>query len=86
MPEGHYLPVMQQKQKVLINSEVNMAFETNVGVWQELLLWPTLCNVFPENIMAEEKETGVIVEGMRVKNLGFTDEIKLIPTSSSVSY
>ena len=48
--------------KVLINSEISKAIK--VGVRQRLLLLPTLCNVFLENIEAEpleEKEIGVIV-------------------------
>ena len=70
-----------------MNNNITDWFETTIGVQQGCLLSPDLFNVFLENILAEAfedcKKLGINVDGYKLKDLRFADDIALIADSEN---
>ena len=73
------------KSCIRLNNNFTEWFETTIGVRQGCLLSPDLFNLFLENILAEAfedcKNLGINVDGCRLKDLRFADDIALIADS-----
>ena len=70
-----------------MNNTLTDWFETTIGVRQGSLLSPDLFNVFLENILAEAfedyKKLGINVDGYKLKDLRFADDIALSADSEN---
>ena len=75
------------KSCIRVNNNLTDWFETTKGVRQGCLLSLELFNVFLENILAEAfedcKKLGINVDGYKLKDLRFADDIALIADSEN---
>ena len=75
------------KSCIRVNNNLTAWFETTIGVWQGCPLSQDLFNVFLENILAEAfedcKKLGINVDGYKLKDLHFSDDIGLIADSEN---
>ena len=75
------------KSCIRVNNNLTDWLETTIGVWQGCLLSPDLFNLFLENILAEAfedcKKLGINVDGYKLKDLRFADDIALIAHSEN---
>ena len=75
------------KSCIRVNNNLTDWFETTIGVWEGCLLSPDLFNLFLENILAEAfedcKKLGINVDGYKLKDLRFADDIALIADSEN---
>ena len=73
------------KSCIRVNNNLTDWFETIIGGQQGCLLSPDHFNVFLENILAEAfedcKKLGINVDGYKLKDLRFTDDVALIVDS-----
>ena len=85
--QHHQVLNSKAKSCIRVNNNLTNWFETTIGVWQGCLLSPDLFNLFLENILAEAfedyKKLGSNVDGYKLKDLRFADDIALIADSEN---
>ena len=74
----------QSQSAVRVNGELTDWFATAVGVRQGCVISPQLFNILLELVMLfalEDTEIGATIQGCRINNLRFADDIVLIAES-----